>query len=334
MKDPLKSEIRRILLGYLAYDENQHLVAAKRVNRLRLLGLLNGTGAAGVLGVAVRRRCYSVSEKLLPLEDTCRNAFAQMGRRVSLDAAPERLAVFYTPLLFNPSVLTAEQRDEQLEICVYTARTLTVRWNAAHAFRKWKQNMPDELRGTIEKETRARPRRKARQKNESGKRQKTQSAVFAEKGSADAPEKKPYDTGATAMKSILVPAAREQLEAVQAFVEEELATRASTPKARVQLSIAVEEIFVNIASYAYDSEAGDVEVCVEIRENPLRIVVRFLDQGKPFDPLAKEDADTSPEALERRVGGLGILIVKKSMDAVTYSYENGKNILTIEKKLN
>lgn len=136
------------------------------------------------------------------------------------------------------------------------------------------------------------------------------------------------------MKSIIVPAAKEQLEAVQAFVEEELETRDSAPKARVQLSIAIEEIFINIASYAYGSEAGEVEVCVEIRENPLRIMVRFSDQGKPFDPLAKEDADTSPGALERRVGGLGILIVKKSMDAVTYSYEDGKNILTIEKNLN
>ena len=135
------------------------------------------------------------------------------------------------------------------------------------------------------------------------------------------------------MKSIIVPAVTEQLETVQTFVEEELGTRDCSPKVLIQINIAVEEIFVNIASYAYRPEVGEAEVCVEVCEDPLRVVIQFLDRGKPFDPLAKEDADTSPEALERREGGLGILIVKKSMDAVTYSYENGKNILTIEKKL-
>lgn len=135
------------------------------------------------------------------------------------------------------------------------------------------------------------------------------------------------------MKSIIVPAVTEQLETVQSFVEAELESRGCFPKAMIQISIAVEEIFVNIASYAYQPEVGEAEVCVEICEDPLRVIIQFLDQGIPFDPLSKEDADTSPEALERRVGGLGILIVKKSMDAVSYSYENGKNILTIEKKL-
>ena len=135
------------------------------------------------------------------------------------------------------------------------------------------------------------------------------------------------------MRSILVPAVTDKLETVQTFVEEELETRGCSPKAMIQINIAVEEIFVNIASYAYRPEVGEAEVCVEVCEDPLRVIIQFLDSGKPFDPLAKEDADTSPEALERREGGLGILIVKKSMDAVTYSYENGKNILTIEKKL-
>ena len=136
------------------------------------------------------------------------------------------------------------------------------------------------------------------------------------------------------MKSMIVPAVKEQLETVQSFVEAELEANDCAPKAMFQISIAVEEIFVNIASYAYRPEVGEAEVCVEVCEAPLRVIIQFLDRGKPFDPLAKEDADTSPEALERREGGLGILIVKKSMDAVTYSYENGKNILTIEKKLN
>ena len=68
-------------------------------------------------------------------------------------------------------------------------------------------------------------------------------------------------------------------------------------------------------------------------DDPLRVVIQFLDHGKPFDPLAREDADTSEEALMERIGGLGILLVKETMDEVSYSYEEGKNILTILKKL-
>ncbi len=71
----------------------------------------------------------------------------------------------------------------------------------------------------------------------------------------------------------------------------------------------------------------------EILEEPLRVVIQFLDSGKPFDPLAREDADTSEEGLMSREGGLGILLVKNTMDDVQYSYEGGKNILTILKKL-
>lgn len=135
------------------------------------------------------------------------------------------------------------------------------------------------------------------------------------------------------MKSILVPADNSQLEAVQSFVEAELEQQDCAPKTMMQINIAVEEVFVNIASYAYKPEVGEAEIQVEVCEDPLRVVIQFLDSGTPFDPLAKEDADTSPEALQERIGGLGILIVKKTMDAVRYSYENGKNILTIVKNL-
>ncbi len=135
------------------------------------------------------------------------------------------------------------------------------------------------------------------------------------------------------MKSILVPADNSQLEAVQSFVEAELEQQECAMKTMMQINIAVEEVFVNIASYAYQPEVGEAEIQVEVCEDPLRVVIQFLDSGKPFDPLAMEDADTSPEALQERIGGLGILIVKKTMDAVRYSYENGKNILTIVKNL-
>lgn len=135
------------------------------------------------------------------------------------------------------------------------------------------------------------------------------------------------------MKTIRVPALVERLTEVQAFVDAALEEYDCPMKAQYQIDTAVEEIFVNIASYAYHPETGNAEIRLDVFEEPLRVVIQFLDNGIPFDPLAKEDADTSPEALQSRIGGLGILMVKKSMDAVKYSYEDGKNILTIEKKL-
>ena len=101
----------------------------------------------------------------------------------------------------------------------------------------------------------------------------------------------------------------------------------------MQIAVASEEIFVNISSYAYDPSIGPAEVRCEVLEDPLRVVIQFLDHGKPFDPLAKEDADTSEEALFSREGGLGILLVKETMDDVSYTYQDGKNILTIKKNL-
>ena len=134
------------------------------------------------------------------------------------------------------------------------------------------------------------------------------------------------------MKSIFVPAETEKLETVQEFVEAELDKWDCAPRTRIQLSVAVDEIFANIASYAYVPEHGDAEIQLEVLEDPRRLELRFLDSGVPFDPLTREDADTSPEALQSRVGGLGILIVKKTMDEVRYAYADGKNILTIVKK--
>ena len=135
------------------------------------------------------------------------------------------------------------------------------------------------------------------------------------------------------MERIKVPAKIESLDTVYGFVSRQLEPRNCAEKTLFQLRLAIEEIFVNIASYAYYPGEGKAEVCCEVLEDPLRVVIRFLDSGMPFDPLAREDADTSPEALVRREGGLGILLVKNTMDDVQYAYENGKNILTILKKL-
>ena len=135
------------------------------------------------------------------------------------------------------------------------------------------------------------------------------------------------------MESLKVKAKTDELDRVTDFVEEMLAPYECPMRTMLQLRLAIEEIFVNIASYAYSPEEGDAEIRCEVLEDPLRVVVQFLDSGRPFDPLAREDADTSEEALMSREGGLGILLVKKTMDDVQYSYEGGKNILTIMKKL-
>ncbi len=133
------------------------------------------------------------------------------------------------------------------------------------------------------------------------------------------------------MKEITVEATTESLEEVQGFVEAELEALECPMKVVMQILIAVEEIFVNIAHYAYNPKVGHAVIRTSVEENPMQVCIQFLDDGKPFDPLAKEDADVTLSAEERQIGGLGIYMVKKSMDEVSYSYENGKNIFTIKK---
>lgn len=135
------------------------------------------------------------------------------------------------------------------------------------------------------------------------------------------------------MRSITVPTTNVDPSPIMEFVNEELATHDCPPKALYQIEVAIEEIFVNIVSYAGLSDDDGVEVHCEVLENPLRVVVQFLDKGIPFDPLAKDDPDRSPDAIMDREGGLGIFMVKQMMDDVSYAYEDGKNTLTILKNL-
>ena len=135
------------------------------------------------------------------------------------------------------------------------------------------------------------------------------------------------------MDSITIPARTDELNTVYEFVMRKLAARNCSGKTLYQLRLVIEEIFVNIASYAYAPGDGEAEIGCLVAEDPPRVVVRFMDGGAPFDPLSREEADTSPEGLMGREGGLGILLVKKLMDEVRYAYEDGKNILTVMKKL-
>ena len=130
-----------------------------------------------------------------------------------------------------------------------------------------------------------------------------------------------------------IAATLENLDTVMAFVDQQLEEVGCSMKAQMQIDIAVEEVYVNIAHYAYNPEVGGVTIRVQIEEDPLAVILTFIDKGKPYDPLAKEDPDVTLAAEDRQIGGLGIFMVKKSMDNVSYEYNEGRNILTLKKKL-
>ena len=135
------------------------------------------------------------------------------------------------------------------------------------------------------------------------------------------------------MKELTIEATTDNIPAVTDFVNEQLEELGCSIKVQMQIDIAIDELFGNIAHYAYSSETGRATVRVELIEAPLSVVITFIDNGVPYDPLKKEDPDTSLSAENRQIGGLGIYMVKKSMDAVSYEYRNGQNILTVTKKL-
>lgn len=117
------------------------------------------------------------------------------------------------------------------------------------------------------------------------------------------------------------------LEELVALTEGELEKVDCPMKAMVQITIAVEEIFVNIAHYAYPEGGGTMTYKIETDISSAKLT--FIDSGVEFDPLSKPDPDVTLSADERPIGGLGIFMVKKSMDDVRYEYVDGKNILTI-----
>ena len=132
---------------------------------------------------------------------------------------------------------------------------------------------------------------------------------------------------------LIVEAADEKLEEVQAFVDEHLDKALCPLRTKMQLDVAVEELFINIAHYAYAPNKGMAKVRVVLGQNPSSITITFFDRGKPYDPLAREDPDVTLSAEERKIGGLGIYMVKQSMDDMKYEYTEGQNVLTIIKNL-
>ena len=136
------------------------------------------------------------------------------------------------------------------------------------------------------------------------------------------------------MLEITVDASVDQVRQITDLADLQLAETGCSARAKMQIDIAIDEIFSNIARYAYQEGSGTVTFRLETMDNPLRILLTFIDDGMPYNPLEKEMPDTtSLPANKRPIGGLGLFMVKKTMDSVTYSYEKGKNILSILKFL-
>ena len=129
------------------------------------------------------------------------------------------------------------------------------------------------------------------------------------------------------------PAKIDVLSDVLGFVDQMLDSFECPMKIQTAVCVAIEEIFVNVAHYAYGDSDGDMNLGIGFDEVNRAVTFRMTDKGIPFDPLKKADPDITRPAEEREIGGLGIFIVKKTMDSMTYAYENGENILTMIKKI-
>ena len=135
------------------------------------------------------------------------------------------------------------------------------------------------------------------------------------------------------MTELTLKAVVENIPEVTAFIDEKLETLGCPMKAQMQIDVAMDELFANISRYAYAPGTGDATVRFAFDEATRTAAITFLDRGIPFDPLSREDPDVSLSAKERGIGGLGIFMVKKTMDRLEYRYENGMNQVTIYKKI-
>lgn len=133
------------------------------------------------------------------------------------------------------------------------------------------------------------------------------------------------------ISELSIEATIENLEKVEEFIDENLDKCNFSTKRMSQIKISVEEIYVNIAHYAYSPNTGMAKISVDINQDDKYMEIVFIDQGKPYNPLEKKDPDVKLKVSERQMGGLGIYMTKKLMDDISYEYSHGKNILTLKK---
>ena len=135
------------------------------------------------------------------------------------------------------------------------------------------------------------------------------------------------------MPKLTIPAAIENIPTAIGFLDKALAAAGCPFRAQMQLDVALDELMSNVARYAYAPRTGEITIEVEILEDPRRVVLTLSDSGVPYDPLQKEDPDVTLSAEARGDGGLGIFIVKKTMDVMSYAFKNGRNVVSLEKIL-
>ena len=135
------------------------------------------------------------------------------------------------------------------------------------------------------------------------------------------------------MKEMTIEAKTENLPVVTAWIEKALEEVDCPIKAQMQIDVAIDELFGNIARYAYTPDIGEAAVRFAFDADTRTVSISFLDSGIPFDPLSQAAPDINTPAEERAVGGLGIYLVRKTMDRVDYRYADGKNILTIQNRI-
>ena len=135
------------------------------------------------------------------------------------------------------------------------------------------------------------------------------------------------------MLELTVEAKIENIPKVTEFVDKILEEYDCPIKEQTQIDVALDEVLSNVANYAYEKKDGSVSINVDVSDDPRQVTITFTDSGTPYDPLKKEDPDITLGADERPIGGLGIFIVKKTMDDVIYEYKDGQNVLQIKKNI-
>ena len=135
------------------------------------------------------------------------------------------------------------------------------------------------------------------------------------------------------MTELTLEAVIENIQKVTDFIDGQLEACDCSMKAQMQIDVAIDELFANIANYAYGDAVGEATVRFGFDPSERTATVTFMDRGVPFNPLESTDPDVTLSAEERKIGGLGIFVVKKTMDKLDYRYEDGMNILTITKRI-
>ena len=142
-----------------------------------------------------------------------------------------------------------------------------------------------------------------------------------------------YIGGKSDIRELVVDAKIGNIIEITKFVDSVLDEYGCELKPKLQIDVAIDEIASNIALYAYRGNDGFIKTQIELLEDGNRVMMRFIDGGMPFDPLKHGAPDITASARDRVVGGLGIHIMKKTMDDVVYEYNGGKNILTLTKTI-